>query len=727
MVNFDELYIYIYLQKIRDSSITVVNLSRKNINDTIAKELADIFKLNTSIKKVYLIKCNIGPNGAKALAEALKMNSSIREVHLGENNIGPRGAQALANALKMNSSIREVHLGENNIGPRGAEAFVDVLKVNSTITTLALDGNNIGEDGAVAFIDALKFNSTITDINRSEFRKELSAKLIYSAFMHLEDNKAIDELSLIFRKEMHPLKIEARERLPPEMLIKIQQYSEKTTRSGGPLGYESSYFTGIEKRRYLIENTQQIQKENNLLKDISNTYNEYLSFNPNKRVYIPRKLLLLFIEHGGMSFNFRKVYANEDMKNRVIEKLRRIVVLEYINVIERLNMIPIKIMGDYLQFEEIERRFFENYKKIILNNIIQSNQTKIKRKSMSEIIRELEQNQKKLQQKQLNKQQKQTLNKTIQELRRFKNIQGNNQKLQKMKLNKLSMQQNNQMKKKILFYMLPDLVIQKYFDPIRKRSKQKQQQQPKIKDTVREIMELLKTKINENEKSGNKGVRNQNFNKAIEKLLLKKDLNQLVQVKNNIQNFSQPMNQMYPKNQRALLVRSNPNIRNDDYKYQLFPKDFIDTYTNKNKIKNVKDIQKSYDTIIKQKEEQKQQKKKYIYLDDNISKLIKQLKDLNPKIIGTRSSLQTARKILNQLADQPLTRDDKFEINQILFNKREQNAKLSLGKNPRLKNTAMAIGSFLGKKDEKPFLPAFGDKFPTIETIIKQRKKEQKK
>ena len=386
MVNFNEL-----LQNIRNQNSTITSV-----------ELSGLF----------LHENNIGSSGAKALAETLRQNSTITSVSLVGNNIGDEGAIALAETLRQNSTITDVDLRSNNIGDEGVTALAKALRQNSTIIDLDLSSNNIGDEGATALAKALNVDADM--INEYQIHEHENSAM--------EENSAISELSHIFRNQINPKKINVRDRLPPELMVILQQYQEKR---------DYKYFTKIQqKTRYVNQQTQQkqiqqtqrqkkvkqTQRQKKVIKDISNSYNEYLSFNQTNRnkTFIPRKLLLQFIEHGEMFFKFK----NENLKERVIKKLKRIIVFEYTNVIERvlnpygktnqnqqkLTVPSLKrISIDSLQnlpWQEIERLLFEYFKDTILHKIIQSNHKKIQQKSMSEIITELQQNQRKLGQKQ---------------------------------------------------------------------------------------------------------------------------------------------------------------------------------------------------------------------------------------------------------------------------------------------------------------------------------------
>ncbi|KAL0251810.1 hypothetical protein GEMRC1_001022 [Eukaryota sp. GEM-RC1] len=93
----------------------------------------------------YDKKNHIGDEGVIALAEVLKVNESVRDVFLNFNSISSKGAIALAEVLKINDNIVKLDISDNSIGDEGAVALAEALKVNSTVTAINLAHNSIGK------------------------------------------------------------------------------------------------------------------------------------------------------------------------------------------------------------------------------------------------------------------------------------------------------------------------------------------------------------------------------------------------------------------------------------------------------------------------------------------------------------------------------------------------------------------------------------------------------
>ncbi|KAL0239689.1 hypothetical protein GEMRC1_009797 [Eukaryota sp. GEM-RC1] len=148
-----------------DTTITSVDLGGSDVGDDGARALAEALKVNTTVTNVDLFVCYIGADGARALADALKVNTTVTSLCLGENDIVDEGAVALAESLKVNTTVISIDLNQNCIEDEGARALAELLTVNTTLTSVNLFGNSIGDEGLLALAEALKVNTSVTNID----------------------------------------------------------------------------------------------------------------------------------------------------------------------------------------------------------------------------------------------------------------------------------------------------------------------------------------------------------------------------------------------------------------------------------------------------------------------------------------------------------------------------------------------------------------------------------
>ncbi|XP_075235138.1 uncharacterized protein LOC142332559 [Lycorma delicatula] len=124
-------------QRLKNSQVTIVNLSCNIIGDKGAKYLAEILK-DTQITTLNLFRNEIGDEGAKFLARHLK-ESRVTDLNLSDNYIGDEGAKYLAEILK-DTQITRIDLRENNIGVCGAQ-YLDLAQGYTKRCSLKLDIN----------------------------------------------------------------------------------------------------------------------------------------------------------------------------------------------------------------------------------------------------------------------------------------------------------------------------------------------------------------------------------------------------------------------------------------------------------------------------------------------------------------------------------------------------------------------------------------------------------
>ena len=139
-----------------------------NVGPDGAKALAELLKINSTLKKISLDSNQINAEGAIFLADAIKSNTSLIELALTNNNIGSNGAKALAESLKINSTLKDISLHSNNIGTEGSIFIADAIKSNQSLSHLNLSNNNIGTQGVIAVIEAMKSNTTLKVVHFDE-------------------------------------------------------------------------------------------------------------------------------------------------------------------------------------------------------------------------------------------------------------------------------------------------------------------------------------------------------------------------------------------------------------------------------------------------------------------------------------------------------------------------------------------------------------------------------
>ena len=131
------------------------------------KLIAESLKANTTLKLLSLSRNNIKAKCGRLFSDSLKVNGTLESLTLAKNTLGSRGAQLLSDGLRVNTSLRHLDLSWNSIGSEGAESIAETIRVNASLTSLKLSGNNIGDPGANKVSEAFKVNVSLKDLDLS--------------------------------------------------------------------------------------------------------------------------------------------------------------------------------------------------------------------------------------------------------------------------------------------------------------------------------------------------------------------------------------------------------------------------------------------------------------------------------------------------------------------------------------------------------------------------------
>ena len=181
--------------KTNTSSLTSLLLSDIEISRQSIKSIAEVLRVNSTLKKLKFKGNKVGVGGAKLIAESLKVNTTLKllslsrngikapcghlfsdalkvngtleSLTLAENDLGVHGAQLLSEGLKVNTSLRHLDLSGNSIGTKGAESIAETIRVHASMTGLKLSWNGIGDAGANKVSEALKVNVHLKELDLS--------------------------------------------------------------------------------------------------------------------------------------------------------------------------------------------------------------------------------------------------------------------------------------------------------------------------------------------------------------------------------------------------------------------------------------------------------------------------------------------------------------------------------------------------------------------------------
>ena len=179
------------------SGVESVDMSSNAMSDVGARSLAEMLRVNTTLKDLDLTHNYFYDSSIAALADALRVNSTLTRLVLSTNHAGDSGVASLAAALHVNTGLKDLRLSSTSIGLAGAAALAQALTVNHTLTSLDLSFNkDIRDAGAVKFAHMLEENSTLRNLDLSACGITDSGATAIGQV--LQDNIALTSLDLSY-------------------------------------------------------------------------------------------------------------------------------------------------------------------------------------------------------------------------------------------------------------------------------------------------------------------------------------------------------------------------------------------------------------------------------------------------------------------------------------------------------------------------------------------------
>lgn len=194
--NFNFINLMIIMPENR--SLLTLDLSRKNLEDSEARQIADMLKFNKKLRRLELEGNFFGPEACKYFAEALKVNKTLKYLDLENNRLTNQGEDDsgivdIFKSLEINKTLISLNLNNNYLTPLCGHAICECLRENPILIHLDVMSNQRfiskknerNEDGESKFVthglslgqleeikDKLAENKIIYDQMRKEEWKE---------------------------------------------------------------------------------------------------------------------------------------------------------------------------------------------------------------------------------------------------------------------------------------------------------------------------------------------------------------------------------------------------------------------------------------------------------------------------------------------------------------------------------------------------------------------------
>jgi Ran GTPase-activating protein (RanGAP) involved in mRNA processing and transport len=195
--NFNFINLMIIMPENR--SLLTLDLSRKNLEDSEARQIADMLKVNKKLRRLELEGNFFGPEACKYFAEALKVNKSLKYLDLENNKLTNQGEDdsgiiEIFKALETNKTLISLNLNNNYLTTLCGHAICECLRENQILIHLDVMNNQkfiskknerVNEDGDSKYVthglnliqleeikDKLAENKVLFDQMRKEEWKE---------------------------------------------------------------------------------------------------------------------------------------------------------------------------------------------------------------------------------------------------------------------------------------------------------------------------------------------------------------------------------------------------------------------------------------------------------------------------------------------------------------------------------------------------------------------------
>lgn len=181
----------------RNAGLQEIDFSHNKITINSAKRLAEVFQLNTTLRKLDISSCNISTQGALIISKSYVGNGTLKEFIMSwENNIlvntadpccnlpskklGNSGA-LIVSSLLDHASIHKLNLYDNKISIDGAVAVSSCLKSNcTTIEELNMSKNSISNEGIAKLCEAIQMIFSLQKLELSKCMLNEGLEIIFN-------------------------------------------------------------------------------------------------------------------------------------------------------------------------------------------------------------------------------------------------------------------------------------------------------------------------------------------------------------------------------------------------------------------------------------------------------------------------------------------------------------------------------------------------------------------
>ena len=175
------------------STLTKLNISSNNITDKAAEDIAAAISCNTLLQELDISENFFQATGAKIISKPLQSVSTLRKFNISKNNITCKAAEDIAAAISCNTQLQELDISGNNFETTGAKIISKTLQDISTLTKLYISKNNITDKAVYDIATAISRNIQLQELDISDNKfQAIGARIISEALQGISTLKKLN-------------------------------------------------------------------------------------------------------------------------------------------------------------------------------------------------------------------------------------------------------------------------------------------------------------------------------------------------------------------------------------------------------------------------------------------------------------------------------------------------------------------------------------------------------
>ena len=143
------------------STLIEFNIGNNSVGEEVADDIATVLSHNTKLQKLNFRENSFKTLGIMKIAKSLQNISTLTVLNISKNNIGEEAADDIAAVVAYNTQMQRLCLCNNYFQTSGVIKITEALKNTSTLVKYNIAGNDIGEESLSILRNILSWNTKL--------------------------------------------------------------------------------------------------------------------------------------------------------------------------------------------------------------------------------------------------------------------------------------------------------------------------------------------------------------------------------------------------------------------------------------------------------------------------------------------------------------------------------------------------------------------------------------